>query len=459
MRIPYTAMLPQLQIAPTAAYRCVGGGAVTLNVAVANMAWTGEIWWAVTPTGAGGPRFAVGGGVSYSGGTNAVLQMGTNPGVYTVTAAPRGVAPLAATATVVILKVEIEEIASRPNHPEQIALNDEYRAQQDVVQVFEAWKVRYKAKSSPSGIVASFKWQRRPHGTDAIWADIGMESILEHTEDTAGDFDVRVVGVTSSGEVPSDVRRIFIVQLNPQAPTQVMALHVLGSYAYVPDPPEGGPYTISFEGSLSALTSTPPDIGDMKLKWGWIQGAKMSANSAHYVFHHLEWFANAQQGVTAQFWKENRYDLPEPETEYHNDAFDSNSYLYASGSPFGLGEASDAKDGPGFVYLQSDLPSPSHQGSFSRGYWDLIAAQSSFISSYRLWQVVLNIETHQYVPINQQDWSLSITPGSGPSYPQPLGQPAAATTKPTEPSSWRELPRREGVGQPATLTFPDTTLP
>jgi hypothetical protein len=191
--------------------------------------------------------------------------------------------------------------------------------------------VRYKAKSSPSGIVASFKWQRRPHGTDAIWADIGMESILEHTEDTAGDFDVRVVGVTSSGEVPSDVRRIFIVQLNPQAPTQVMALHVLGSYAYVPDPPEGGPYTISFEGSLSALTSTPPDIGDMKLKWGWIQGAKMSANSAHYVFHHLEWFANAQQGVTAQFWKENRYDLPEPETEYHNDAFDSNSYLYASG--------------------------------------------------------------------------------------------------------------------------------
>jgi hypothetical protein len=72
------------------------------------MAWTGEIWWAVTPTGAGGPRFAVGGGVAYSGGTNAVLQMGTNPGVYTVTAAPRGIAPLAATATVVrVLKVEI----------------------------------------------------------------------------------------------------------------------------------------------------------------------------------------------------------------------------------------------------------------------------------------------------------------------------------------------------------------
>jgi hypothetical protein len=116
MNIPLTPLLPQLQIAPTAAYRCVGGGAVTLRVAVANMAWTGEIWWAVTPTGAGGPRFAVGGGVAYSGGTNAVLQMGTNPGVYTVTAAPRGIAPLAATATVVILKVEIETetIAEQP---------------------------------------------------------------------------------------------------------------------------------------------------------------------------------------------------------------------------------------------------------------------------------------------------------------------------------------------------------
>jgi hypothetical protein len=108
MNIPLTPLLPQLQIAPTAAYRCVGGGAVTLSVAVANMAWTGEIWWAVTPTGAGGPRFAVGGGVTYSGGTNAVLQMGTNPGVYTVTAAPRGIAPLAATATVVVLKVDLE---------------------------------------------------------------------------------------------------------------------------------------------------------------------------------------------------------------------------------------------------------------------------------------------------------------------------------------------------------------
>jgi hypothetical protein len=106
MNIPLTPLLPQLQIAPTAAYRCVGGGAVTLRVAVANMAWTGEIWWAVTPTVAGGPRFAAGGGVVYSGGTNAVLQMGTNPGVYTVTAAPRGIAPLAATATVVLLKVD-----------------------------------------------------------------------------------------------------------------------------------------------------------------------------------------------------------------------------------------------------------------------------------------------------------------------------------------------------------------
>lgn len=111
MRIPYTAMLPQLQIAPTAAYRCVGGGAVTLSVVVANMAWTGEIWWAVTPTGAGGPRFAVGGGVAYSGGTNAVLQMGTNPGVYTVTAAPRGIAPLAATAKVVVRKLQIQTMA------------------------------------------------------------------------------------------------------------------------------------------------------------------------------------------------------------------------------------------------------------------------------------------------------------------------------------------------------------
>jgi hypothetical protein len=115
MNIPLTPLLPQLQIAPTAAYRCVGGGAVTLRVAVANMAWTGEIWWAVTPTGAGGPRFAVGGGVAYSGGTNAVLQMGTNPGVYTVTAAPRGIAPLAATATVVLLKVESE---GRPQQDE-----------------------------------------------------------------------------------------------------------------------------------------------------------------------------------------------------------------------------------------------------------------------------------------------------------------------------------------------------
>ncbi len=185
----------------------------------------------------------------------------------------------------------------------------------------------------------------------------------------------------------------------------------------------------------------------------------MTANSARYLFNHLEWLGNAQQGVNAQFWEENKYDLPQPETEYHNDAFDDVSYLYASENPFELDKPSNAKDGPGFAYLQSNLPSYPDQGSFSRGYWDLLAAQSTFIASYRLWQVVLNTETHQYVPINQQDWSLSITPGNGPSYPQPLGQPAAATIKPTEPSSWRALPRREGVGQPVILTFPDTTLP
>jgi hypothetical protein len=79
MNIPLTPLLPQLQIAPTAAYRCVGGGAVTLRVAVANMAWTGEIWWAVTPTGAGGPRFAAGGGVAYSGGRTRCCRWGRIP--------------------------------------------------------------------------------------------------------------------------------------------------------------------------------------------------------------------------------------------------------------------------------------------------------------------------------------------------------------------------------------------
>ena len=328
--------------------------------------------------------------------------------------------------------IKIDEIASHPNNS-TLALNNKYIAQKiGDIEVLKSWKLRYKGSTIPALSGATYKWERKVYGTEWDTAvEIGTTQTLEDdVQAQAGDFVIRFAATKDGYTCYSDTRRVKVIEITDNLFTLAQGGAYTKSGDEISFPAEG----MTMRGKVSKKSG--PETS--KIKWGFIQGIN-SPNGNYVIVEHLpvEWnWLLAGTGSHANYapkyvekWQAGALWLNDSRVSNH-------LYLYGGSSEYSLGTEEDAYDTPGETLLISETVAYANsEGTATASCkYKLDASTYKVKWDFTVWLVVFNKETHQYVPLKQQDWSIDIDPSTAPTWYCTIpGSATNANTKPTGP--------------------------